>query len=177
MGSLAFRQNYTSIIPGRHKLSRAISHKLAARIRQEILRRKKAVFRRNTLCISRAIPYKSARESGERFFVRKRWKTAGILCVFQGFPNEFLAEKIRQNPQTHLCGVAQEKITNFRRKRSAVARRHIYAVLPTRKNSRTTLIFLHQIHSNFHEKYTAKHQHTKNPRPPQEDGDFKKLSR
>ena len=54
----------------------------------------------------RAIPYKSARESGERFFVRKRWKTAGILCVFQGFPNEFLAEKIRQNPQTHLCGVA-----------------------------------------------------------------------
>ena len=106
MGSLAFRQNYTSIIPGRHKLSRAISHKLAARIRPEILRRKKAVFRRNTLCISRAIPYKSARESGERFFVRKRWKTAGILCVFQGFPNEFLAEKIRQNPQTHLRGVA-----------------------------------------------------------------------
>ena len=106
MGSLAFRQNYTSIIPGRHKLSRAISHKLAARIRPEILRRKKAVFRRNTLCISRAIPYKSARESGERFFVRKRWKTAGILCVFQCFPNEFLAEKIRQNPQTHLCGVA-----------------------------------------------------------------------
>ena len=53
-----------------------------------------------------AIPHKSARESDERFFVRKRWKTAGILCVFQGFPNEFLAEKIRQNPQTHLCGVA-----------------------------------------------------------------------
>ena len=54
----------------------------------------------------RAIPHKSSRESGERFFVRKRWKTAGILCVFQGFTNEFLAEKIRQNPQTHLCGVA-----------------------------------------------------------------------
>ena len=59
------------------------------------------------MCISRAIPHKSARESDERFFVRKRWKTAGILCVFQGFPNEFLAEKIRQNPQTHLRGVAQ----------------------------------------------------------------------
>ena len=56
----------------------------------------------------RAIPHKSARESDERFFVRKRWKTAGILCVFQGFPNEFLAEKIRQNPQTHLRGVALE---------------------------------------------------------------------
>ncbi|MDD6239098.1 MAG: hypothetical protein PUA87_06630, partial [Oscillospiraceae bacterium] len=57
----------------------------------------------------RAIPHKSARESDERFFVRKRCKTAGILCVFQGFTNEFLAEKIRQNPQTHLCGVALEK--------------------------------------------------------------------
>ena len=31
-----------------------------------------------------AIPHKSPRESDERFFVRKRWKTAGILCVFQG---------------------------------------------------------------------------------------------
>ena len=60
---------------------------------------------------TRAIPYKSAREPGERFFVRKRWKTAGILCVFQGFPNEFLAEKIRQNPQTHLCGVALAQFT------------------------------------------------------------------
>ena len=60
---------------------------------------------------TRAIPYKSARESGERFFVRKRWKTAGILCVFQGFPNESLAEKIRQNPQTHLCGVALAQFT------------------------------------------------------------------
>ena len=55
---------------------------------------------------TRAIPYKSAREPGERFFVRKRWKTAGILCVLQGFPNEFLTEKVRQNPQTHLRGVA-----------------------------------------------------------------------
>ena len=54
----------------------------------------------------KAIPHKSPRESDERFFVRKRCKTAGILCVFQGFTNEFLAEKIRQNPQTHLCGVA-----------------------------------------------------------------------
>ena len=54
----------------------------------------------------RAIPHKSSRESDERFFVRKRWKTAGILCVFQGFTNVFLAEKIRQNPQTYLCGVA-----------------------------------------------------------------------
>ena len=60
---------------------------------------------------TRAIPYKSAREPGERFFVRKRWKTAGILCAFQGFPNEFLAEKIRQNPQTHLCGVALAQFT------------------------------------------------------------------
>ena len=53
-----------------------------------------------------ATPRKSARESGERFFVRKRRKTAGILCVLQGFPNAFLAEKIRQNPQTYLCGIA-----------------------------------------------------------------------
>ena len=53
-----------------------------------------------------AIPRKSSRKSDERFFVRKRCKTAGILCVFQGFTNAFLAEKIRQNPQTHLCGVA-----------------------------------------------------------------------
>ena len=174
MGSLAFRQNYASIIPGRHKLSRAISHKLAARIRQEILRRKKAVFRRNTLCISRAIPYKSARESGERFFVRKRWKTAGILCVFQGFTNEFLAEKIRQNPQTHLCGVAQEKITNFRRKRSAEARRHIYAVLPPKKLQNNS-DFSHQIHRNSTK--ALRNTAYKNPRPPQEDGDFKKLSR
>ena len=43
-----------------------------------------------------------------RFCVGKRWETAGILCVLQGFPNEFLAEKIRQNPQTHLRGVALE---------------------------------------------------------------------
>ena len=62
----------------------------------------------------KAMPHKSARESGERFFVRKRWKTAGILCVFQGFPDAFLAEKIRQNPQTHLCGVALTKEHPFR---------------------------------------------------------------
>ena len=54
----------------------------------------------------RAISHKSARKSDERFFDRKRWKTAGILCVFQGFTNAFLAEKIRQNPQAHLRGVA-----------------------------------------------------------------------
>ena len=54
----------------------------------------------------KAIPRKSTRESDERFFVRKRCKTAGILCVFQGVTNEFLAEKIRQNPQSHLRGVA-----------------------------------------------------------------------
>ena len=53
-----------------------------------------------------ATPHKSARESDERFFVRKRWKTAGILCVFQGFPNAFLAKKIRQNPKAYLRGVA-----------------------------------------------------------------------
>ncbi len=40
------------------------------------------------------------------FSVRKRCKTAGILCVFQGFTNAFLAEKNRQNPKMHLCGVA-----------------------------------------------------------------------
>ena len=53
-----------------------------------------------------AIPHYLARESDERICVRKRWKTAGILCVFQGFPNAFLAERIRQNPKTQLCGVA-----------------------------------------------------------------------
>ena len=46
----------------------------------------------------RAIPHKSARESGERFFIRKRCKTAGILCVFQGFTNAFLVEKILGTP-------------------------------------------------------------------------------
>ena len=46
----------------------------------------------------RAIPHKSARESGERFFIRKRCKTAGILCVFQGFTNAFLVEKISGTP-------------------------------------------------------------------------------
>ena len=46
------------------------------------------------------------RESLTRdFSVRKRCKTAGILCVFQGFTNAFLAKNIRQNPKTHLCGV------------------------------------------------------------------------
>ena len=54
----------------------------------------------------RAIPHKSAREAGERFFVRKRCKTADILCVFQGFMNAFLAEKIRKDPQTYLRGAA-----------------------------------------------------------------------
>ena len=56
--------------------------------------------------IFKAIPLKSARESDERFFIKKRCKTAGILCVFQGFTNEFLAKKIRQNPPAHLCGIA-----------------------------------------------------------------------
>ena len=60
-----------------------------------------------------AIPRKSSRKSDERFFVRKRCKTAGILCVFQGFTNAFLAEKIRQNPQTHLRGVAVEILKSF----------------------------------------------------------------
>ena len=46
----------------------------------------------------RAIPHKSARESDERFFVRKRCKTTGILCVFQGFTNEFLAKKSSRGP-------------------------------------------------------------------------------
>ena len=40
------------------------------------------------------------------FSVRKRCKTAGILCVFQGFTNEFLAKKNCQNLKMHLCGVA-----------------------------------------------------------------------
>ena len=85
----------------------------------------------------KAIPHKSARESDERFFVRKRCKTAGILCVFQwqyrinwrrGFSLRFCVGK-RQFFAGILC-VCQEKITNFQRKRSAVARRHICAVLP-----------------------------------------------
>ena len=48
----------------------------------------------------------SARELGERIFVRKRCKTAGILCVFQGFTNAFLAEIIRQDPKTHLISAS-----------------------------------------------------------------------
>ena len=56
--------------------------------------------------IPKAIPHKSARESDERFFVRKSCKTAGILCVLQGFGDAFLAKKNRQNPQSHLCGAA-----------------------------------------------------------------------
>ena len=56
----------------------------------------------------KVIPHNSARETDERICVRKRWKTAGILCVLQGFPNAFLAERIRQNPKTQLCGVALE---------------------------------------------------------------------
>ena len=46
----------------------------------------------------KAIPHKSARKSDERFFIRKRCKTAGILCVFQGFTNAFLAKKILGTP-------------------------------------------------------------------------------
>ena len=45
-----------------------------------------------------AIPHKSARESDEIFFVIKRCKTAGILCVLQGFTNAFLAEKSPRGP-------------------------------------------------------------------------------
>ena len=33
-----------------------------------------------------------------------------IMSSFQGFTNAFLVEKIRQNPQTHLCGVAIENL-------------------------------------------------------------------
>ena len=58
---------------------------------------------------NKAISHKSARESGERLFVRKRWETADILCVFQGFPNAFLAERIRQNPMMSLCGFAEKE--------------------------------------------------------------------
>ncbi|MCD7881849.1 MAG: hypothetical protein LUG47_09365 [Clostridiales bacterium] len=54
----------------------------------------------------KALPHKSARAAGEKFFVRKRCKSAGILCVFQAFANAFLAENSRQTPQTHLCGDA-----------------------------------------------------------------------
>ena len=64
------------------------------------------IRRRNYAVLPKAIPHKSARESDERFFVRKRCKTAGILCVLQGFTNAFPKKKIRQNPKTHLCGVA-----------------------------------------------------------------------
>lgn len=59
---------------------------------------------------NKAISHKSTRESGERIFVRKRWETADILCVFQGFMNAFLAEKIRQDPQTYLRGAAIYKV-------------------------------------------------------------------
>ena len=85
----------------------------------------------------KVIPYKSTRESDESFFVRKRCKAAGILCVFQGqyrinwrrgFRLRFCVGK-RQFFAGILC-VCQEKLTNFQRKRSAVARRHICAVLP-----------------------------------------------
>ena len=48
----------------------------------------------------------TARESDERFFVRKRCKTVRILCVFQGMGDAFLVKKNRPNPQTHLCGAA-----------------------------------------------------------------------
>ena len=61
-------------------------------------RRKRPKIRRFQVFSTRAIPHKSAREFDERFFVRKRCKTAGILCVFQGFTNEFLAEKISGPP-------------------------------------------------------------------------------
>ena len=56
------------------------------------------IRRRNYAVLPKAIPHKSARESDERFFVRKRCKTAGILCVFQGFTNAFLAKKILGTP-------------------------------------------------------------------------------
>ena len=67
-------------------------------------RENKAMSYRN----NKAISHKSTRESGERIFVRKRWETADILCVFQGFPNAFLAERIRQNPQAYLRDVADK---------------------------------------------------------------------
>ncbi len=53
----------------------------------------------------RAIPHKSARESDERICVRKRWKTAGILCVLQGFWAYFWRkESVRI--RRHICAVS-----------------------------------------------------------------------
>ena len=80
--------------------------------------------------IVRATPHNSVRTFSWRFCGGKRQFFAGILCVCQGFTNVFLAEKIRQTPQPHLCGVALERIMNFQRKRSAERRRHNCAVLP-----------------------------------------------
>ena len=84
-------------------ISRAIPHKLAARIQPEILRRKKAVFRRHTLCMSRKLGAFPTEKSGCS-------PTTHLRGVAQGFTNAFLAEKIRQNSQTHLCGVASQRM-------------------------------------------------------------------
>ena len=57
---------------------KVIPHKLTARIQLKIFHRKKAVFRRHTLCMSRK-------------------------------NNAFPVEKIRCNPMTHLCGIANRR--------------------------------------------------------------------
>ena len=85
----------------------------------------------------RAIPHNSARESDERICVRKRWKTAGILCVFQGqyrinrqesLTKDFSSEKgVKPQEYSVYFKVLQ---TNFWRKRSVKIRRRICAVLP-----------------------------------------------
>ena len=72
-------------------MSRAIPHKLAARIQTEILRWKKAVFRRHTLCMSRKTNEFPTKKIG--------CSPQTHLCgVAQGFTNEFLAEKISGPP-------------------------------------------------------------------------------
>ena len=83
----------------------------------------------------RTIPHNSARESDERICVRKRWKTAGILCVFQGFPNAFLAERIRQNPKAQLCGVALDSHRRLLRGISCLGVNDMGERMPGQRNS------------------------------------------
>ena len=85
----------------------------------------------------KAIPRKSTRESDERFFVRKRCKTAGILCVFQGQYRTNRQESLTRDFSSEKGGKPQEYfvyfkvfLTNFWRKRSVRIRRRICAVLP-----------------------------------------------
>ena len=44
---------------------------------------------------------------GEGFFGKARFKAAEILCVFQGFDNEALAEKTRRNGGEPIRGITK----------------------------------------------------------------------